>query len=74
MLWWANNNCGYVCDIRKAKVFTEEEAKKICPGRGRYHWTSPQDGKRMWPKEFIDQRISQHIDMQDCNLKQAIDS
>ncbi|GAH14775.1 unnamed protein product, partial [marine sediment metagenome] len=67
MLWWEENNSGYVCDIRKAKVFTEEEAKKICPGRGRYYRSS-QNGKRMWPKEYIDQRISQHIDMQHCEL------
>lgn len=74
ILWWANNNSGYVCDIRKAKIFTEDEAKKICRGRGRYHRTNQQDGKRMWPKEYIDQRISFHIDMQDCNFKQAMDS
>lgn len=71
MLWWANNDSGYVCDIRKAKVFTEAEARKICRGRGRYTRTNRQDGKRMWPKEYINQRISQHIDMQDCDFEQS---
>lgn len=71
MLWWEKSNSGYVCDVRKARMFTEEDAKKICPGRGRYYRTS-QNGKRMWPKEYIDQRVSHHIDMQHCDFEQAL--
>ena len=70
MLWWKHDNCGYVCDIRQARIFTNEEARKICRGRGRYAQTS-RDGKRMWPKDYIDERISHHIDMQHCDTAKA---
>lgn len=71
MLWWEKENCGYVCDIQKARIFTKVEARKICRGRGRYARTNQKDGKRMWPKKYIDERISHTIDMQDCDWKQA---
>lgn len=29
LLWWAKGG-GYTCDIRKAEMFTEEQAKSIC--------------------------------------------
>lgn len=64
MTWWKHDNCGYVCDIRKAKVFTQEDLNK----RG-FH---PEDNKKAWPKEYIDARISHHIDMQHCNHEEAI--
>lgn len=64
MTWWAKNDCGYVCDIRKAKVFTKTEAKEIC--------SRPHTNKKMWPKEYIDARIEHHIDMQNCDYKQAL--
>lgn len=63
MLWWVKGNCGYVCDIRKAKVFCETEAKKICFGL---------TDKKIWPKEYIDTLISHHIDMQDCIIQNCI--
>lgn len=59
MLWWKHDNCGYVCDIREAKVFTKIEAEKLCK-RGVY--------LKVWPKEFIDARISHHIDIQDMSV------
>jgi len=70
MIWWEKNNNGYVCDIRKARVFTEAQARKICSGRGKYARTSQYH--RMWPKDYIDKRIEHHIDMQDCNWKQSL--
>lgn len=64
MQWWKEDNCGYVCDIRKARVFTQEEIDNMP--------SCKKDGnKRAWPKEYIDERVSQHIDMQDCNFDQA---
>lgn len=63
MMWWKHDNCGYSCDIRNARVFTESEAKLICPKNHR--------DKRMWPKRYIDERVAHHIDMQDCDYKQA---
>lgn len=55
LMWWKHDNCGYVCDIRKAKVFTEEEAIDLCKFA---------DDLRMWDKDYIDERIQHHIDMQ----------
>lgn len=61
MLWWAKDCRGYVCDIRKAEVFTMEEALA----------NSHRDSDVLWPKEFIDDRISYHIDMQHCRPVQG---
>ena len=64
MLWWKHDNCGYVCDIRDAKIFTKEEAEKICKRSAL---------KRIWLKEYIDARISHHIDIQDCDIQDCIE-
>ena len=66
MLWWRHDDCGYICDIREAKVFTKAELKVR-----RLSVSAKGDNKRAWPKEYIDKRISCHIDMQDCDYKQA---
>ena len=57
MYWWAKDAHGYTCDIRKAHVFTLEEARKH----------TQRDTDILWPKEHIDARISHHIDMQHCD-------
>lgn len=72
MLWWRHDSCGYVCDIRKAKVFTAKEARAICRGRGRFARTNRRDGKRMWPKDYIDKRVAAHVDMQECKWQEAM--
>lgn len=61
MLWWAKDCKGYVCDIAKAHIFTQEE---IDEGNYRSETDIP------WPKDFIDSRIQWHIDTQDCNKNQ----
>ena len=66
MRWWKNDNCGYVCDIRKARVFNYKEAQQICRDKGA--------NKRMWPKKYIDTKISHHIDIEDCNYSERIKS
>ena len=59
MLWWKHDNCGYVCDVRKAKKFTKEEIDNM---------TSVIDGdKKAWPVEMIDDLIQHHVDFQYCN-------
>ena len=63
--WWKEDNCGYVCDIRKARVFTQDEIDKM-------YSTKKGGNKRAWPKEYIDQRVSHHIDMQDCDTEQTL--
>ena len=57
MYWWAKNARGYTCDIRKAHVSTLEEAKKH----------SRRETDILWPKEYIDERISHYIDAQHCD-------
>jgi hypothetical protein len=57
MYWWAKDGKGYTCDIRKAQIFTLDEAKE--------HTNRGTD--ILWPKEYIDDRISHHIDMQHCD-------
>lgn len=61
MVWWRGDNNGYTCDIREARIFSKGDAKQICK-RKRSERT-----KKMWSKEYIDKRISHHIDMQDCD-------
>lgn len=63
MYWWAKNSKGYTCDIKKAHVFTLEEAK--------YH--SNRDTDKLWPVEYIKKRISHHIDCQHCNLGTGVE-
>jgi hypothetical protein len=57
ILWWAKGCNGYVCDIRNAHVFTKEEALQRHSSRGT---------DIPWPKEYIDAKISNHIDRQHC--------
>jgi len=61
MSWWAKDGRGYTCDIRKAHVFTIGEAKN----------RSQRSSDVLWPKEYIDKRISHHIDMQHCEREIA---
>lgn len=63
MLWWKEDNCGYVCDIRKAKVFGTREAEILCEHT---------DSFKMWPKDYIDTLIEHHIDMQDVDIKNCV--
>lgn len=64
LLWWKHDNCGYVCDVQEAKEFTKAEIDKM---------DTIKDGtNRAWPVEYIDNRIQHHIDMQDVNHEQAI--
>lgn len=65
MTWWKEDSCGYVCDIRQAKIFTQDEIDKM-------HSCKTGGNKRAWPKEYIDERVSHHIDMQDCDFEQAL--
>lgn len=61
MLWWAKDGKGYVCDIRRAHVFTLAEARS---------WTH-RETDVLWPCEYIDKRIAHHIDMQYCEREIA---
>ena len=63
MLWWKHDNCGYVCNIKEAKVFTQAEIDGMC--------SINEGSKKAWPKEYIDERKEDHIDMQSCNHDEA---
>ncbi len=63
MLWWKHDNCGYTCDIRNARVFTESEIKEM-------HSIISGD-KKAFRKEIIDGRIQHHIDKQSCREAEA---
>ena len=63
MLWWGPNKNGYVCDIRKAHVFTREEA---------FTQNAMRSTDKPWPKAYIDARIESHIDIQHCLLSEAM--
>lgn len=59
MLWWKHNNCGYVCDVRKARKFTKAEIDKM---------ESVINGeKKAWPVVMIDELVQHHVDFQYCN-------
>jgi hypothetical protein len=62
MYWWAKDGRGYVCDVRKAHVYTKAEA---------FEQHASRSTDRPWPKDYIDARVSHHIDAQHCNYDEA---
>jgi len=62
MLWWAVNGAGYTCDIRKAHVYSKD---------GAYAQNKVRSTDVPWRKDYIENRISHHIDMQHC-MRDAI--
>lgn len=63
VMWWAWNGKGYTTDLRKAHVYTKEEAQ-------RRHDARPTDIP--WPKDYIDAKTRPAVDMQYINRKQAL--
>jgi hypothetical protein len=63
MLWWKRGGRGYGCDLREAEVFSKEGAAKLIESSGHKY--------RAWPKEYIDSRVSHHIDFQYCETDEA---
>ena len=55
VLWWAINDAGYTCDIRCAKVWTQEQIDK----------KELRSFEKAWPKDQVDCLIQHHIDIQD---------
>jgi hypothetical protein len=65
VLWWAQKGqCGYTTDLRKARVFTKEEAQNYHNGR---------ESDIPWPKEYIDAKTRPAVDMQHINRGEALD-
>ncbi|MGU2444400.1 hypothetical protein ACTXHA_28705 [Burkholderia cenocepacia] len=61
VLWWAEN--GYTTDLRKARLFNQEEAQA-------YHIARATDIP--WPKAYIDAKTRPAVDMQYINRNVAL--
>jgi hypothetical protein len=57
VMWWANGD-GYTTDLRRARVFTKDEAQRYHNGR---------ETDIPWPKEYIDARTRPAVDCQYIN-------
>lgn len=62
MLFWGLGSSGYVTDLRKAQLYTFEEAQSL-------HLARSTDIP--WPKEYIEARTRPAVDMQYCKLDEA---
>ena len=62
IVFWGKNNCGYVTDIEKAGVYSEEEARGICKNR---------KTDVAWPEKYIKEHIQQTCDIQYIDWKKA---
>lgn len=63
VLWWALDGCGYTTDLKKAHVFTKDEAV-------RQHECRETDIP--WPKDYIDARSRPAVDMQYIRRDEAL--
>lgn len=61
--WWAKDGKGYTTDLRKAHVYTKEEAVKQHESR---------ETDIPWPKEYIDARTRPAVDMQYIKRDEAL--
>lgn len=60
MMWWAWNGHGYTSDLRKAHVYTSEEAMAQHKSR---------ETDIPWPKDYIDSRTRPAVDIQHVERK-----
>ena len=63
LLFWAKDGKGYTTDLRKAHVYTKEEAFKQNRMR---------DTDIPWPKEYIDSKVRPAVDHQHVDIKEAL--
>jgi hypothetical protein len=64
VLWWAEKgHGGYTTDLRKARLFTKEEAQT-------YH--NARETDIPWPKEYIDAKTRPAVDMQYIKKTEAL--
>lgn len=62
IVFWGSNWSGYVTDINKAGLYSEEEAKKICGSR---------KTDIAWPENYIRKNLQLTCDMQYLTKKRA---
>ncbi|WP_137923907.1 hypothetical protein [Cupriavidus sp. 2SB] len=63
MLWWCPNGAGYTTDLRKAAVYTREEAQAKHDSRAT---------DIPWPKAYIDGKTRPAVDMQYVRRAEAL--
>lgn len=63
VMWWALNGNGYTTDLRKAQVFSKEDAVKQHQSR---------ESDIPWPKDYIDARTRPAVDMQYIKRDEAL--
>ena len=57
MVWICkDNNKGFACDLKLARLWTWEEMEEELKGNNTR-------GLKAWPKEYIDKRIERHVDL-----------
>ncbi len=63
MLFWAKGGNGYTTDLRKAEIYSREEAyqQHVC-----------RETDIPWPKEYIDERTRPAVDFQYCKRDEAL--
>lgn len=61
MMWWARNDAGYTCDIRCARVWTEDDLNERFDLDNR----SLSSKYKIHQKDVIDKIVQHHIDIQD---------
>ncbi|WP_429268884.1 hypothetical protein [Paraburkholderia sp. EB58] len=62
VLWWAWHGKGYTTDLRKAHVYTKEEAQSMHDARST---------DIPWPKDYIDAKTRPAVDMQYIKRKEV---
>lgn len=60
LLWWKKEGHGYGCNITDAEVFDGENQKFLDIIKDKKY--------RAWPKDYIDQCATLHVDHQNLNL------
>lgn len=63
VMWWAKDGKGYTTDLRKAHVYTKDEAVKQHESR---------ETDIPWPKDYIDARTRPAVDMQYIKRDEAL--
>lgn len=65
LVWWRKGGSGYVCDLREAEVWSEEDSAALILSDQGQKYTR-------WPKDEIDPLIQHHIDMQDVRRLEPV--
>lgn len=62
IVWWRAGG-GYTSDLSQAEKFTEQSA---------FNHNQSRETDIPWPCDYIDSRITKSVDMQNCDLKDAL--